>query len=207
MRNCRRQNRSTPCHFDSYSINGSKPYLNYQCCRLEVTVPCWSIREPAKRRLTRNAVLVILTAANCLFQYSGSSQAVGAAMGHIEPARSPIRSMVQQIAVFGEDTRTTLPRKYKALENSISLLTGRRGRARYMCSAFCVAPDIIATSNFRVLRRPFESALASISAVDRRSVAIVEFCFQGREGAPCKMLKDYGQQREGRTVECYWRGD
>src|SRR5262245_38897089 len=47
-------------------------------------------------------------------------------------------------AVFGADDRVPLPAKYKDLQDKMGLLFNPR--SRMVCTAFCVAPDIVATA-------------------------------------------------------------
>ncbi len=47
-------------------------------------------------------------------------------------------------AVFGTDDRLPLPAKYKDLQDKMGLLFNPR--SRMVCTAFCVAPDIVATA-------------------------------------------------------------
>lgn len=60
-------------------------------------------------------------------------------------ARSPQPApVVQSVAVFGSDDRGPLPQHYRDLQERIGLLFNLR--ARTVCTAFCVARDIIATA-------------------------------------------------------------
>ncbi|HWB45693.1 MAG TPA: peptidoglycan-binding protein [Hyphomicrobiaceae bacterium] len=61
------------------------------------------------------------------------------------PGGGHIATLVQPVAVFGKDDRTHLPAKYRALREKIGLLFNLRSRT--VCTAFCVAPDIIATAS------------------------------------------------------------
>src|ERR1043166_5724168 len=53
-------------------------------------------------------------------------------------------SPVQPVAVFGTDDRGPLPAKYKDVREKIGLLFSVRGRS--VCTAFCVAKDVVATA-------------------------------------------------------------
>ncbi len=53
-------------------------------------------------------------------------------------------SLVQPVAVFGADERAPLPAKYKDVQEKMGLLFSLRSRT--VCTAFCVAPNIIATA-------------------------------------------------------------
>ena len=53
-------------------------------------------------------------------------------------------SLVEPVAVFGTDERVPLPAKYKGVQEKMGLLFSLRSRT--VCTAFCVAPSIIATA-------------------------------------------------------------
>ena len=54
------------------------------------------------------------------------------------------------VAVFGADERVPLPTKYKDLQEKMGLLFNPR--SHMVCTAFCVAPDIIATAGHCLFR-------------------------------------------------------
>jgi protease YdgD len=54
------------------------------------------------------------------------------------------------IAVFGSDDRAPLPAKYKGIQEKIGLLFNLR--ARTVCTAFCVAPNVVATAGHCLYR-------------------------------------------------------
>ena len=60
------------------------------------------------------------------------------------PSRPGADSMVQPVAVFGIDDRGPLPARYKDLREKIGLLFSVHGRS--VCTAFCVAKDVVATA-------------------------------------------------------------
>lgn len=60
------------------------------------------------------------------------------------PAASPAASQLQKVAVFGSDDRVPLPRDRENLRGKVGVLFSPR--ARTLCSAFCVADDVIATA-------------------------------------------------------------
>lgn len=77
--------------------------------------------------------------------------AVGAAAlpAYASPLRSaptppPVQSLVAPVAVFGADERVALPPQHKAVQEKIGLLFNLR--ARTVCTAFCVASDVVATA-------------------------------------------------------------
>src|SRR5262245_24082001 len=59
-------------------------------------------------------------------------------------------SVVQPVAVFGTDDRKPLPAKYKAMREKMGLLFSVRGRS--VCTAFCVAHNVIATAGHCLLK-------------------------------------------------------
>ncbi|MDX2308450.1 MAG: peptidoglycan-binding protein [Hyphomicrobium sp.] len=60
------------------------------------------------------------------------------------PAPATINSVVP-VAVFGADDRVPLPRRLSDLESSIGLLY--EPKTRSVCTAFCVAPNVVATAS------------------------------------------------------------
>jgi len=54
------------------------------------------------------------------------------------------------VAVFGTDDRGPLPAKYKDVREKMGLLFSVRGRS--VCTAFCVAPDVVATAGHCLLK-------------------------------------------------------
>jgi len=53
-------------------------------------------------------------------------------------------TMMRPVAVFGGDDRVPVPAKYRDVQEKIGLLFNVRGRT--VCTAFCVAKDVIATA-------------------------------------------------------------
>ena len=83
--------------------------------------------------------------------------AVGAmaapAMSPLLPSNSVLLQKfggVTPVAVFGKDDRVLLPRQYRKLNDKIGLLFNNRSRT--VCTAFCVAPDMIATASHCLFR-------------------------------------------------------
>lgn len=61
------------------------------------------------------------------------------------PARPPSPATnVHRIAIFGSDDRVTVPPAYEALADKVGVLSNER--AGTVCSAFCVAPAMVATA-------------------------------------------------------------
>lgn len=68
------------------------------------------------------------------------------------PNVTPI-SHVRKIAVLGKDNRISLPAKYQALAAGVGII-GQPGKKGWRCTAFCVAPNIIATNAHCIVRNP-----------------------------------------------------
>ena len=69
------------------------------------------------------------------------------------PTPAPIADeagVVHRIAVFGVDNRAKLPKRLEALRGSIGIIYNERSRT--ICSAFCIADDVIATASHCVFR-------------------------------------------------------
>ncbi len=60
---------------------------------------------------------------------------------------------IKKIAVLGKDNRISLPEKYQALAAGIGII-GQPGKKGWRCTAFCVAPNIIATNAHCIVRNP-----------------------------------------------------
>ena len=91
-----------------------------------------------RRRLAVAALALACVVASPLSTWAWSSRP-GNATG----------SAVQPVAVFGTDDRVPLPAKYKDVQEKIGLLFNVRGRT--VCTAFCVASDVIATAGHCLL--------------------------------------------------------
>ncbi|GAA6211486.1 hypothetical protein NBRC116602_12270 [Hyphomicrobiales bacterium 4NK60-0047b] len=65
---------------------------------------------------------------------------------------TPIKH-IKKIAVLGKDNRISLPKKHQALAAGIGIL-GQPGKKGWRCTAFCVAPNIIATNAHCIVRNP-----------------------------------------------------
>jgi hypothetical protein len=59
-------------------------------------------------------------------------------------------SVLLPVAVFGTDDRGPLPAKYKDVREKLGLLFSVRGRS--VCTAFCVASDVVATAGHCLLK-------------------------------------------------------
>lgn len=95
---------------------------------------------------TERAALVMLGLAYCLLSAPAGALAW--------PARNPqtflVAPPIERVAVFGADDRLSLPAKYKDLQDKMGLLFNLRSRT--VCTAFCVAPDLIATAGHCLFR-------------------------------------------------------
>lgn len=69
------------------------------------------------------------------------------------PSDIAIPSLIKIIAVLGRDDRTALPEKYTDIAAGIGIL-GQHGRIGWSCTAFCVAPNIVATNAHCVVKNP-----------------------------------------------------
>lgn len=62
-------------------------------------------------------------------------------------------ALIHKIAVLGKDDRRPVPSKYLKTAAGIGIL-GQPGRRGWSCSAFCVAPDVVATNAHCIVRNP-----------------------------------------------------
>ena len=79
-----------------------------------------------------------------------------ASAGILAPASKPFaepakQAHIHKVAVFGRDDRANVPKKYASVRGRIGLLFN--SRARTLCTAFCVAPNVIATAAHCLFRR------------------------------------------------------
>ena len=81
------------------------------------------------------------------------------ALPPVSPQARPVSAdgalPVHRVAVFGTDTRSRLPQRMRSLRNSIGLIYN--DRTRTVCTAFCVADDVIATASHCVFRTKGET--------------------------------------------------
>jgi len=61
--------------------------------------------------------------------------------------------LTTKIAVLGKDDRIKLPQQYRSLATGIGIL-GQAGKHGWSCTAFCVAPNIIATNAHCIVKNP-----------------------------------------------------
>lgn len=93
------------------------------------------------RELVLTLMLGIATSV-CLSVTSSASMLRG---GDLATVQKVVRNLIHSVAVFGKDTRKPLPKKYKNLNSYVGRLQNRSGRPYKLCTAFCVAPEVIAT--------------------------------------------------------------
>ena len=79
-----------------------------------------------------------------------AAQAIPGGFGNtiIQVKNNPL---ILPIAVFGKDNRSLVPKKYTKQKNQIGLLFNPATNT--LCSAFCVAPDVIATASHCLFTR------------------------------------------------------
>jgi len=95
-----------------------------------------------RRRRTRFVTLML---AGLVYAHIGDAPAWQATAPALSDPLQP-----QPVAVFGADDRVPLPAKYKDLQEKMGLLFNPR--SRMVCTAFCVAPDIVATAGHCLFR-------------------------------------------------------
>ena len=83
----------------------------------------------------------------CALRFGALIIIAGVTPGQAGPAHTGLAetaALVEPVAVFGGDQRVAIPLRFKALRDKIGLFFNRR--SRMVCTAFCVAPDIVATA-------------------------------------------------------------
>src|SRR5689334_18690352 len=90
----------------------------------------WGLAGMRRTRLTLMAAAVLTATA-----------IAGPAPAWQHPAKQQASSQAIPIAVFGNDDRVPTPAKYKDVQEKIGLFFNLRRRT--VCTAFCVAPDVI----------------------------------------------------------------
>lgn len=79
----------------------------------------------------------------------------GAALAASPLPTAPSSKLGRPVAVFGKDDRTALPAKLQPYQEALGLLFNIRSRT--VCSAFCVAPGMIATAAHCIYRTAGET--------------------------------------------------
>lgn len=104
-----------------------------------------------RQRARPTAAMVARCGLGVLRRISAGLVGLGLALGPVATAEAhglpPVEaatSPVQRVAIFGSDDRQLLPAHLADLQDSVGVLFNQR--ARRVCTAFCVAPDIIATA-------------------------------------------------------------
>ena len=105
------------------------------------------------RRRDRLAIAALAAACGALWCASASAMQPQS-RSQVVPA-GPARP----VAVFGADDRVALPAKYKDVQQKIGLLFNMRSRT--VCTAFCVAPNVVATAGHCLHRTLGERAAAT----------------------------------------------
>jgi protease YdgD len=98
-----------------------------------------------KRRAALGLAALVCVGAGPLSSFAWQSRPSFPAAATVEPA-----------AVFGSDDRGPLPAKYREVREKIGLLFSVRGRS--VCTAFCVASDVVATAGHCLLKIAGEKA-------------------------------------------------
>jgi protease YdgD len=93
-------------------------------------------------RLARNRVLWLVLAICAL--HMGAIPAMAGPAGGLSEGAGAAAPMATPIAVFGEDDRKALPERFAGVASRVGVLFNNP--ARTVCSAFCVAPAMIATA-------------------------------------------------------------
>src|SRR5262245_32668196 len=101
-------------------------------------------REGGAVRAGRRRLALALLALGCVVASSLSTLAWPSRPGKVAG------SGVQPVAVFGADDRGPLPAKYEDVREQRGLLFSVRGRS--VCTAFCVARDVVATAGHCLLK-------------------------------------------------------
>ena len=93
----------------------------------------------AKQRLALGALALAAVVAGPLSTLAWQAQSIDAGS-----------TLVRPVAVFGTDDRRPLPGKYNEVREKLGLLFSVRGRS--VCTAFCVAKDVVATAGHCLLK-------------------------------------------------------
>lgn len=93
-------------------------------------------------RTVKSWVVTGTAAIAALVSATSASLAPANAVG--PPARPDTDRLVARIAIFGTDERVPVPQRHAALAERIGVLFNNR--ARTVCTAFCVAPGMVATA-------------------------------------------------------------
>ena len=97
-------------------------------------------------------------------------------------------SLLNKVAIIGKDNRTFVPQKYKHIASGIGLLVEYNGSKGNSCTAFCVAPNIIATNAHCVVRHP----------VTRRKPDLSKMFFILPKVTTIEAISSVGSQKQNR---------
>lgn len=86
----------------------------------------------------------IVFVAFCVISIASVPAAAGPPASSAIGSAIPENGLIQRIAVFDEDDRRPIPPKYRKIQERIGLLYN--GQSQILCTAFCVAPNVIATA-------------------------------------------------------------
>jgi len=112
--------------------------------------------EVRSRGAAETTAWAIILGLGLLFAATREAAAIppsGLAKTASAPAQA--NSLVRKVAVFGEDNRKRMPKRLGGLRGSIGVIYNERSRT--VCSAFCVADDVIATASHCVFRTKGET--------------------------------------------------
>jgi protease YdgD len=101
-------------------------------------------RAALNSRVPARASLIAITAFAALASHLGLVHPSSAAGAPTRPVGAAAPIAVQKVAVFGTDDRIPVPPKYAKAAENIGLFFSNQSRT--VCTAFCVAPNIIATA-------------------------------------------------------------
>ena len=103
------------------------------------------LRSASKFRAYVNAAIVLATVpATSVFTSIFNADLASAQPASLASTPRQLQSLVTPVAVFGTDERKSIPGRHTALTRKIGTLSLDGST---ICSAFCVAPDLIATAS------------------------------------------------------------
>lgn len=123
---------------------------------------------PRADKLARAAAIAATLAGAAAMGTAASARVTGPSAA---PAPVPAGALAVPVAVFGSDDRTGVPGKYWRAQGGIGLIYNKRSRT--VCTAFCVADNIVATAGHCIYRTAGETAppIGSFAFTRARGVA------------------------------------
>lgn len=106
--------------------------------------------EAVRRSFFATVLPVLLMLGALAPANAGTRDAIANAPPRMAETTAPVPRL-RLAAVFGSDDRAPVPSRYRDLESRIGLLYN--SRARTLCTAFCVAPGVVATAAHCLFRR------------------------------------------------------